>query len=216
MQVRLGAPVLGVGGKRIGNVHALIADAGTKRARAILVDAGLLDRTGHLVAVSAITSSGQDGVHLDATGAQTEEGSPILDSEEVAFPQRVEPPTTFIPAAGVGGPVMASEPSLPGEYPDESSFFVIAPLDPPPVEIESNLGENEVRLGKGTDAMSADGHKIGDVSDFDLGDMGLIEGITVSEGLLLKHTQQFTLAEIAEIDSNAIHLRVTREEAEKR
>jgi hypothetical protein len=46
--------------------------------------------------------------------------------------------------------------------------------------------------------------------------MGLIDNITVSEGLLFKHSQQFTLAEIAELDSNAIHLRVTRDEAEKR
>jgi uncharacterized protein YrrD len=216
MQVRLGAPVFGIGGKRLGEVEALIADAGTKRAHYILVDEGLLDRTGHLVAISAITRAEQDGIHLDATGAQTNEESPTLDSEEVAFAQRVEPPTTFIPAAGVGGPVIASDPAVPGEYPDDPSFFDIAPIDPPPVEIESNLGENEVRLSKGIDVLSADGHKIGDVTDFTLGDMGLIEGITVSEGLLLKHTQQFALAEIQEIDSNAIHLRVTREEAKKR
>lgn len=216
MQVRLGSPVFGVGGKRIGEVEALIADAGTKRARAILVDEGLLDRTGNLVAVSAITRSGEDGVHLDATRTETDEESPVLDSEEVAFAQRVEPPTTFIPAAGVGGPVIASDPAVPGEYPNDPSFFDIAPIDPPPVEIESNLGENEVRLGKGSDVISADGHKIGDATEFELGDMGLIESITVSEGLLLKHTQQFTLAEIKELDSNAIHLRVTREEAEKR
>jgi uncharacterized protein YrrD len=216
MQVKLGAPVFGVGGKRIGEVEALIANAGTKRANYILVDEGLLDRTGHLVAISAIARGGEDGVHLDATGARTNEESPVLDSEEVAFAQRVEPPTTFIPAAGVGGPVIASDPAVPGEYPDDPSFFDIAPIDPPPVEIESNLGENEVRLGKGSDVLSADGLKIGDVTDFELGDMGLIDNITVSEGLLFKHSQQFTLAEIAELDSNAIHLRVTRDEAEKR
>lgn len=216
MQVRLGASVFGIGGKRLGEVDALIADAGTKRARAILVDAGLLDRTGHLVAISAIARSDQDGLHLDATGARTNAESPVLDSEEVAFPQRVAPPTTFIPAAGVGGPVIADDPAVPGQYPDNSSFFELAPLDPPPVEIESNLGENEVRLQKSTEAVSKDQHKIGRVTAFDLGDMGLIEGITVSEGLIRKESAHFALAEIAELGTNTIHLGLTRQEAENR
>lgn len=216
MQIKLGASVFGIGGKRIGEVDGLVADAGTKRARLILMDPGLLDRSQHLVAVSAIRRSDEDGIHLDATGARTVAESPVLESEEVAFAQRVEPETTFIPAAGVGGPVVASTPSIPGQYPDDSSFFEIAPLDPPPVEILSNLGENEVRLTKGTDVLSQDRHKIGSVTEFDLGEMGLIEGVTVSEGFILKHAAKFALAEIGEIDSNAIHLRLTREEAEKR
>jgi uncharacterized protein YrrD len=216
MQVRFGDPIIGTGGQRIGDVNGLIVDAGTKRARAILVDAGLLDRAQHMVAFSAIERSDQSGLHLDATGAKTDAESPVLDSEEVAFAQRVEPETTFIPAAGVGGPVMASEPSIPGEYPDESSFIENAPLDPPPVEIESNLGENEVRLDKGTDAISNDGHKIGEILGFELGDMGLVDQITVSEGFILKHQASFPIAEIGEFGTNAVHLRLSKDEAEKR
>jgi hypothetical protein len=216
MQVRFGDPVNGSGGQRLGEVNGLVVDAGTKRASAILVDAGPLDRAQQMVAISAIARSDQSGLHLDATRTKTDAESPELDSDEVAFPQRAEPETTFIPAAGVGGPVMASEPSVPGEYPDESSFFEIAPLDPPPVEIESNLGENEVRLDKGADAMSKDGHKVGEVVGFELGDMGRVDQITVSEGFILKHQASFPLAEIGEFGTNAVHLRLSRSDAEKR
>lgn len=216
MQVRLGESVFGLGGKRLGEVNGLVIDAGTKRARAILVDAGLLDRVEHIVAISAVRVANEDGLHLDATGARTEDQSPILDSEEVAFAQRVEPETTFIPAAGVGGPVYATEPSVPGAYPDQSSFFEIAPLDPPPVEILSNLGENEVGLRSGTHAISSDHHTVGEVVAFALGDMGLVESITVSEGLIRKSEMILPLADISEFGSNAIHLRISKDEAASR
>lgn len=216
MRVNYGADVFGSGGKRMGDVHGIVVNAGTKRATYVIVDTGLADRMGHLVGVSAFASSDDRGLHLDEAAARTESQAPVYDSEEVALSQRVEPETTFIPAAGVGGPVMADEPALPGRYPDESSYFEIAPLDPPPVEIESNLEENEVRLDKGTHAYSSDGHKVGDVVGFDLGDMGTVEQVTVSEGFLLKHQSTFPLNEIGEFGTKAVHLRLNREEADKR
>ena len=132
MDVRLGAPVFGVAGKSVGHVSGLVVNAGTKRATAILIDSGLLDREQHIVGVSAIQRADAEGLHLDQTAESVDNNSPDFDSEEIALPQRVAPPTTFIPAAGVGGPVEADEPALPGRFPDNSSFFEMAPLDPQP------------------------------------------------------------------------------------
>lgn len=216
MRVGYGDPVIGSGGKRLGHVDGLIVNSGTKRATYVVVDTGLEDRKGHMVGVSAVNRSDQDGLHLDERAASAEKEAPVYDSEEVALPQRVEPETTFIPAAGVGGPVMASEPTLPGKYPDDDSFFEIAPLDPPPVEILSNLEENEVRLPRGTEVLSNDGHKVGEVKAFDLGDMGLVEQISVSEGFLLKHHATFPLDEIGEFGTKKVHLHLDRSAAEKR
>lgn len=215
MEVKLGAAVYGAGGKKIGHVDGVVANAGTKRVHTLLVDPGILDRSQHLVAVSAITRVDAEGLYLDAPRSQVDDDAPVLDSEEVAFSQRVPPETVYIPASGVGGPVVADQPAAPGEYPDNSSFFELAPIDPPPVEIESNLGENDVKLRKGTDVLSSDRHKIGEVAGFDLGDMGLIERLYVSEGLIFKKSETFALSQIGEIDSNAIHLTVSREEAER-
>jgi hypothetical protein len=216
MQIEFGAQVFGAGGKRLGEVDGLVVNAGTKRASAILVDAGLFNRGKHMIAVSAVTRSDQDGIHLDELAATSEASSQTLDSEEVSFPQRVEPPTEFIPAAGVGGQVYADAPGAPGKYPDESSFFEIAPLDPPVVEVESNLGANEVVLGKETHAISSDQERLGDVIAFKLGDMGLVESVSVSEGLIFKERSTFPLTEIEEFGTNTVHLGVTRSAAEAR
>src|SRR3954467_3862777 len=100
MQVEFGAPVFGAGGKRLGEVDGLVVNAGTKRASAILVDAGLFDRGKHMIGVSAVTRSDRDGLHLDEPTTRSEATSPTLDSEEVSFPLRVELPAEFIPTAG--------------------------------------------------------------------------------------------------------------------
>jgi uncharacterized protein YrrD len=214
MQIEFGAPVFGVGGKRLGDVDGLVVNAGTKRASAILVDAGLFDRGKHLIGVSAITRSDRDGLHLDEPAAASEAASQTLDTEEVSIAQRVEPPTEYIPAAGVGGQVYADTPATPGAYPDESSFFELAPLDPPVVEVESNLGQNEVVLGTETHAISSDHERLGSVTAFELGDLGLVESIAVSEGLIFKERRSFPLNEIDEFGTNAVHLRLTRSAAE--
>lgn len=210
MQVEFGASIYGEGGKRLGTVNGLLVDAGTKRATSIVVDEGLFDSARHMIAVSAIARSDQDGLHLEESAARAETESSALDSEEVSFPQRVEPPTTFIPAAGVGGPLYADAPPAPGDYPDSDSFFDVAPLDPPAVEVESNLGENEVVLGKGTRALSSDHQHLGDVVALELGDMGLVESITVSEGLIFKERSTFTSADIDEFGTDVVHLRLTK------
>ena len=214
MQIEFGAPVFGVGGKRLGAADGLVVNAGTKRASAILVDAGLFDRGKHMIGISAITKIDQDGLHLDEPAATSEAGSQTLDTEEVSIAPRVEPPTEYIPAAGVGGGVYADTPATPGAYPDESSFFELAPLDPPVVEVESNLGQNEVVLGSETHAISSDHQRLGNVTAFELGDMGLVESIAVSEGLIFKERRTFRLNEIDEFGTNAVHLRLTQSTAE--
>lgn len=216
MQIEFGASVFGIGGKRLGEVNGLVVDAGTKRARAILLTSGLLDATKQMVDVTAIARADDDGLHLESTGAATDAQSPVLDSEEVAFPQRVQEPTTFIPAPGVGGPVYADPPAVPGRYPDESSFFEIAPIDPPPVEVLSNLGENEVILGSDTHAISSDDHKLGKVVALRLGEREVVEAITVSEGLIFKQRSEFPLTEIDEFGTNEVHLTLTKAQAESR
>lgn len=216
MHVEFGASVFGVGGKRLGDVNGVIVDAGTKRARAFLLTSGLFDSTRQMVDVTAIARADDDGLHLESTAATTEAESPVLDSEEVALPVRNQEPTTFIPAAGVGGPIYADPPAAPGRYPDDSSFFDIAPIDPPPVEIFSNLGENEVILGDDSHAISSDHHKVGKVVAVRVGDREVVDAITVSEGFMFTTRTDFALADIAEFGTDEVHLTLTKAQAESR
>lgn len=216
MQVAYGAPVIGADGKEVGDVAALVVDARTKRAKGVLIGGGHFGGNQRLVEISALSRSDERGIYLDESRAEADAEAETLDSEEVALGQRVAPPTEFIPAAGSGGPVYADAPAAPGQYPDNSSFFVMAPIDPPPVEIERNLSETDVVLKKGTSVVSRDHHKLGEATAFDLGDMGRVDGVTVAEGFIFKHTAAFALADIEEFDDSAVHLRLTKADAEAR
>ena len=70
--VAFGASILGKGGKRLGAVDGLLVDAGTKRATSVVVDEGLFDSAKHMIGVSSIARSDQDGLHLQESAARTE------------------------------------------------------------------------------------------------------------------------------------------------
>jgi hypothetical protein len=77
----------------------------------------------------------------------------------------------------------------------------MAPIDPPPVEIFSNLGENEVKLTGHTEALSSSGHGLGRVESYTLGDMGLVDSVTLADGT------SFTTAQIDEFGTDKVHLK---------
>jgi uncharacterized protein YrrD len=214
MNVELGSPVIDSNGKQIGDVNGIVVDAGTKRARAIVVNAGLFGRSRHLVEISAISASDDAGLHLDASGATTDKESPVLDSEEIAEAQRVEPPITYVSAAGVGGPVYAAGPATPGDYPYDSNFIDVTPIDPPVVEVESNLSENAVILDAKTDVLTKDDETLGRVKGVSLGSFGTIESLGVTEGFLARERATFPLASITDLGSDRVRLGLTRAEAE--
>jgi hypothetical protein len=201
MQVRVGDSVFGVGGKDIGKVAGIVVDAGTMRATGILVHSGLFGHNERILGITGQATSDERGLHLDITGSEAVSEAPIVDSEEISLAQRVQPEETFIPAAGVGGPVYATDPNVPGKYPDDSSFFEMAPIDPPPVEIISNLGENSVKLTGHAEAVSSDGHGLGHIASYSLGDMGTVDGITLTDGTT------FTLSQINEFGTDKVHLK---------
>jgi hypothetical protein len=201
MQVRVGDTVFGVGGKDIGKVAGLVVNAGTMRASGVLVHSGLFGHNERILGVTGSATSDERGLHLDVSGGEAVSEAPIVASEEVELAQRVQPEETFIPAAGVGGPVYATDPNIAGKYPDDSSFFEMAPIDPGPVEILSNLGENDVKLTGHTEAISSDGHGLGRVESYVLGDMGLVESITLADG------KTFTTSQFDEFGTDKVHLK---------
>lgn len=201
MLIRVGDSVFGTGGTERGKVAGIVVNAGTMRATGILVHSGPFSRTERILAVSGVGSTDERGLHLDTTGAVAKSESPILESEKVAFAQRVQPPETFIPAAGVGGPVYTTEPNVTGPYPDDSSFFELAPIDPPPVETISNLGEYEVKLTGRAEAVASEGHGLGRIQSYSLGDMGLVDSFTLSDG------KSYTTSQIDEFGTDKVHLK---------
>lgn len=201
MLVRMGDTVFGEGGKDVGKVAGVVVNAGTMRATAVLVHSGVFGHNERMLGVTGAATSDERGLHLDTTGQEAVSEAPIVDSEEVELAQRVQPEETFIPAAGVGGPVYATDPNVPGRYPDDSSFFEMAPIDPGPVEIFTNIGENEVKLTGHAEALNSAGHGLGHIASYSLGDMGLVDSITLSDG------KTFTTSQIDEFGTDKVHLK---------
>ena len=215
MQIEFGAPVFGVGGKRLGEVDGLVVNAGTKRASAILVDAGLFDRGKHMIGVSAITRSDQDGLHLDEPAATSE--AAFADAR---FGRDIDCPASRT-ADGVhprGGSRRASLRRHPCAVPGNTLTKAASSNSPRSTRRWSRSSRTWAKTrscsASETHAISSDHERLGNVTAFELGDMGLVESITVSEGLIFKERHAFPLTEIDEFGTNAVHLRLTKSAAE--
>ncbi len=214
MEVEFGRDVFASDGEKLGTVEGLVVDAGTKELRRIVVGGGLFGGAGRLVDAGAVTRSGPDGVHLDVASTQAE-SLPRFAREEHVVARREEIEPLLLPSAGVGGPVFYDNPTAGRDYPGGGSFFDPAPIDPPPVEVESNLLESEVMLRKGAEVVGADGEKVGTVDEVFAGDRDGIEAFLVKAGFLFKHDVRVPIAWIAEVDDDRVRLTLSADEAEQ-
>jgi sporulation protein YlmC with PRC-barrel domain len=213
MRVDVGQNVISRDGKKIGTVAGFVLDAGTKEIRRLVIGGGHFgdDR---LADYSVISSSAADGVHVDLT-AEAAQHLPIFFKQEHVVAQASDPMDVIMPATGMGGPIFYESATGGSSYPDSSSFFVAAPIDPPVVEIRSNLGDTEVMLRKGTDVVGDDGHKVGEIDEVVVSDHGHIEAFVVKAGFLFKHDVRVPLAWVSEVDDDRVLLNVSASEAER-
>lgn len=130
--------------------------------------------------------------------------------------RREEDAPVILPSAGVGGMVFHDNPGAGADYPGTGTVFDPALIDPPPVEVRSNLAETEVMLGKGSNVVGAGGHKVGTVDEVFAGDRDGIDAFLVWAGFLFKHDVRIPIAWVAEVDDERVRLNVTADEAERR
>ena len=201
------------GADRVRDVSGLVVNSGTLEVTRILV--------GHpgaaaprLVDASAVASAEGDRVVLSMSRAEFE-AMPELVSHEVATPPRTPEFPTILPASGVGGPLLADTAQTgPGVAGD--SFFDLAPIDPPTLQVESNLLESEALLRHGSDVVSSDGHKVGTLDEVAFGDLEAVAGLVVRAGFLFHHDLRLPISAVAEFGTDKVYLNVTKDEAERR
>lgn len=213
MQIDFGQKVKANDGKAVGSVVGLVLNGDTFEVTRILVGHGRGEPP-RLVDVSVAQAGGDGAIALDMPVASFEATPRLASREAVTEPDMPVFPT-IIPASGVGGPVLAdSSDSGPG-YPG-GGFFDIAPIDPPVVQVESNLLFSEVVLHHGSDVIASDGDKVGTVDEASFGDLGVIAGIVVRAGFLFHHDLHLPVADLASFETNRVNLKLTKEEAELR
>ena len=151
MQVDFGQDVISSDGKKIGTVAGFVLDAGTKEIRRLVIGSNIFgdDR---LADYSTIQATGAEGVRIELAAAAAEH-LPIFVTEEHVFAQQSDPLALVMPATGMGGPFFYESSAVGSNYPNSDSLFEPAPLDPPVVEVRSNISETEVMIRKGTDVV---------------------------------------------------------------
>ena len=211
MRIDLGQDVRSSDGRTVGSVVGLVVDGRTFEVTRLLVGHGRGEAP-RLVDATAATAGDGGQVGLDIT-ADAFAAMPMLASVETATGPRIPDFPTIIPAGGVGGPVLADASTTGPGYPG-GDFFDIAPIDPPVVEVDSNLLTSEVVLHKGSDVVSSDGHKVGTLDEVTFGELGELAGLVVQAGFLFHHDLRIPVAEVADFGTDKVHLKITRDAAE--
>lgn len=214
MDIEIGRDVFASDGEKVGTVEGLVIDSGTNELRRIVIGGGIFSGSSRLVDVSAITASGADGVRLDIAAKDADRLPQFAREDHVEVTRRDEP-AMIMPAMAVGGPIFYENPTTGAGYPGGGGLFDPAPIDPPPLEVESNLETNEVMLRKGAEVVGADGDKVGTVDEVLTGDREAVTGFVVKSGFLFKHDVHIPMEWVKEIDDQRVHLSVTADEAER-
>lgn len=212
MHIAFGSEVYGSDGEYFGTTEGVVVDSGARRATRLLIGSGPLGGNDRMADIALVTSSADGRIVLlvDRNGA---EALPEYVKEDYVHPDRVQDFPVILPASGVGGPVMYDNPQTGSGYPG-GDLFDPAPIDPPRLEVISNLLTNEVMLPKGSDVRSSDGHKVGGLDDVSLDGDGHVEAVIVRAGFLFHHDLRLAASVIDEYLDRTITLKVSKDEAE--
>lgn len=212
MRIVLGGEVYGSDGEYFGQASGIVVDAAAIRVTRLVIGSGPLGGNDRMADVSLVHSAGSERIALSADRAAAE-ALPEYATQTYVHPDRTPDFPEIMPAAGVGGPVMVDFPQTGMGYPG-GEFLDPAPIDPPRLEVVSNLLTTEVMLRKGSDVVAADGHKVGDLDEVDLDSDAHVEAIVVRAGFLFHHDLRLPAGEISEFDDNKVRLRVSKDAAE--
>jgi sporulation protein YlmC with PRC-barrel domain len=208
MRIVLGSEVLASDGEKIGDVDGIVVDSGNGRVQQLLVESGLLRRRRRLVGISAVQAGGAP-LRLDMTKATADQLPTYIQFEAtLQSPQTPEMPMV-LPAAGVGGPVMAEPVQGAIDYTGSGSFIESAPIDPDPSEVISNLEENDVILGRDTRVVDWGGDDLGGLEQIEIDGDAAITQVVVSEGVLFERDRTIAGSAITAYGDNRIHVRTS-------
>ena len=212
LNLEFGQDVVSSDGHKVGGISGLVVDAGNLEVTRLMIDPGIFGGPDKMADVSAVTSSNGGTVTLNIDHAASDDLQQYA-KEEYIQPNRVPDAPILLPASGVGGPVMYDDPDtgmgLPG-----GSAYDMAPIDPPRLEVLSNLNTNEVILRKGSDVIASDYNKVGTVDRIKVGERGAIVSVLIRAGGLFGHDVAIPIASVKEFGTNKLHLLIDKNEAE--
>lgn len=206
MDFHIGAPVLLRDGDKIGEVKHVIVDPDTREVVEMVVgESGLLGRE-VLVPIGAVDRAEEDGVRLELGKDQVDQLQDFVTTRYIA-----PPPTAN---AGGGLPVGALYPQPVPPIGAATGLESIGYV--PLVEEVSHIPEGDVDLQPGTDVWATDG-KIGSVNEVLYDDQtNRLRGFVVKEGIIFHRDVEISIDDVAEITSDRVTLKLSKDEVEKR
>lgn len=229
MHIELGRPVMSRDGKRIGTVDQLVLDPNTREVQAIIVHRGWLLSEDRIVDRELIDAVAPDGtVWLTLDAERTGELPLFIEAEFVRLTAEEAASLPYVwPSGGGLGPIPllwgtpAREPVVPdlGAAPYEPGGGTLPSSVPPitpPVEVESSLPQEAVRIDRGTAVIASDGERLGKVEHVHLNEDGEIVSLAVDPGLFGGEHLHIPAEWIAEITEDAVRLSVDAVTARRR
>ncbi|MGA7671688.1 MAG: PRC-barrel domain-containing protein [Nitrolancea sp.] len=216
MEIKLGKSVTSSNGKHVGDVDSLVVDYNTKDVMSVIVRSGALFGTDRIIPVESFDRVDDDGtIHLNLTDEEAKEHEEFVQQKYTAANPGDYPYTDEAWVSGTGQPsVFWAYGTAPMGYSSRAPFFSEAPVDPPEVEVKTNLPERSVRIDHGTDVVGSDGKKLGTVDEVDYAEDGEIDGFVVKAGFLFHHDIRIPSDWINEVNGDLVTLTVTSDQAE--
>lgn len=214
-EVDVGARVRSRDGKQLGEIEQLMYLPETRQVGGFLLGKGILSAP-KIIETELIERTGSEGVTLSLTAAEVEQLPAYVRKQlvrpagDVAIPDPSGAPVDV--ARGNGPWAMRGVEGLPNV--GASSLFLYAPIGEIETMNVSNLPENVVLVGEGTDVVGADGKKIGQVDEVFVDDGHRVTGLLVKAGWLFRHHVTIPADAIAAITHEEVRLRMPAAAAE--
>jgi uncharacterized protein YrrD len=221
MDIRLGMHVRSSDDRHLGYVDRIILEPDTREVFGFIAHKGHVFTQDRVIETVFIDSIAQDTVRLRLTADKADK-LPRFAEHEFIVPTPEELRTLPYPIdGGVSGagatvlPLMWRSTYLGhGSHPASRSLLESAPVDAPPIEIRSNLPDDALLVGTGTDVISSDGRKLGRVKDVIYAD-GIFTDLVIHSGTIHHHEFSVSAEEIESVTPAHVRLRITAEEVHR-
>lgn len=221
MDITLDKDVYTRDGEKVGTVDRVTLHPDSMEISGIIVHEGLLFTQDRVIDREFIDRVDQDGnVHLNIDRDREKDLPPFAEGRFVEPTREQREAMHNIIDAGASGSggrlLVVSEAATTSPHPPApESPMEAAPVDPAPMEQQSNLPPGTVTIHEGTDVIDVDGEKIGTVGEVIYDDNEQIEAIIVEEGVLFSDHVRIPVDWIAGTAHDHILINRSGKEAEQ-
>ena len=176
LRVKIGTPVIGADGKRIGDVDGVVLNPANNRVRQILMRKGTFLHSDQSFGVPSVTGIDEKGLHVSFT------------SEEAGMMDHRMSSDYMTPAAGafVGTGVYMAEPAL-----REQGVMTRDAEDREASDDHLGTDQRLFEFRRGATVIDKDGVELGKIGDLAAVTGGVITALRVDHGRRRRHTEQW-------------------------